>query len=408
MELEKMLNELAGQRADQLTAAETALAGNDQAAYDTAMQEVSNLDTRIAQVNSLIAAKAAVPAAPAIIHKTTEAEDRATERVQALLHGAEVTFDVAEVRDAITLGTGNIVEPTQAGTNVRDRLNPVSSVIDQVSVVDLTGTGGIEEPYFKAAQEAQAGAVATLAGTARTATDPVPRKAAIKPYEVNVTSYVDRNLVKLSPARYMEKIQSMAMQAMRRKVAALILNGDGQATPTMFGIKSAKNTDAEALYATKAIAANGISVTTLQELYFALGTDNELAGDARLYLAKVDLAALGELRGTNEKKRLIDITPTAGNPNSGVLADGGVIVPYTLSSDLTAVTGAAAGASAIQTMCYGNPLAYELGLFGGYTIRVDESCKAVERLLTILGDVMVGGNLVVDNSFVVATIAPAG
>ncbi len=107
------------------------------------------------------------------------------------------------------------------------------------------------------------------------------------------------------------------------------------------------------------------------------------------------------------QERWSEATPTPGDSNSGTMQDGGLIVPYTLDDSLTSVTGAVAGASAIQTMLYGNPLAYELGLFGAYTIRVDESYKAAERLLTILGDVMVGGNLVVDKSFVVATIAKA-
>lgn len=51
---------------------------------------------------------------------------------------------------------------------------------------------------------------------------------------------------------------------------------------------------------------------------------------------------------------------------------------------------------------------YELGLFGDYTVRVDESVKAVERMLTILGDAMVGGNLIVDKGFVVATLPKTG
>ena len=67
-----------------------------------------------------------------------------------------------------------------------------------------------------------------------------------------------------------------------------------------------------------------------------------------------------------------------------------------------------AGSSAIQTMVYGDPMNYELGLFGDYTVRVDESVKAVERMLTILGDAMVGGNLIVDKGFVVATVAATG
>ena len=59
-------------------------------------------------------------------------------------------------------------------------------------------------------------------------------------------------------------------------------------------------------------------------------------------------------------------------------------------------------------MAYGDPMNYELGLFGPYTVRVDESVKAVERMLTILGDAMVGGNLIVDKGFVVATLPANG
>ena len=50
-------------------------------------------------------------------------------------------------------------------------------------------------------------------------------------------------------------------------------------------------------------------------------------------------------------------------------------------------------------MLYGDPQNYELGLFGPMTVRVDESVKAVERMLTILGDAMVGGNLIRHHGF---------
>ena len=81
------------------------------------------------------------------------------------------------------------------------------------------------------------------------------------------------------------------------------------------------------------------------------------------------------------------------------------MIPYVISSALTALDGAGA---TIQTMVYGDPMNYELGLFGDYTIRVDESVKAVERMYAILGDVMVGGNLIVDKGFVVATSGAGG
>ena len=73
--------------------------------------------------------------------------------------------------------------------------------------------------------------------------------------------------------------------------------------------------------------------------------------------------------------------------------------------DLTALSTATASASAVTpTMIYGDPANYLLGLFGGFTIRIDSSYKAAERLDTILGDVMVGGNVIVDKGFVIANL----
>ena len=55
-----------------------------------------------------------------------------------------------------------------------------------------------------------------------------------------MTQYIDRNISRLTPVAYYNYIQSMAMRAMRRKVASLIVNGDGQSTPDMFGIIARK------------------------------------------------------------------------------------------------------------------------------------------------------------------------
>jgi hypothetical protein len=115
--------------------------------------------------------------------------------------------------------------------------------------------------------------------------------------------------------------------------------------------------------------------------------------NARLYLTKANLQAFGALRGANEKHRLYNITPDADNANTGIITDGGLIVPYTIVSSLGA-----------GSLAYGDPYNYLLGLFGDFVIRVDESVKAVERMHTILGDVTLGGNLVIDKGFVVGTL----
>ena len=96
--------------------------------------------------------------------------------------------------------------------------------------------------------------------------------------------------------------------------------------------------------------------------------------------------------------------PDPANPNTGRISDGGLIVPYTIGSDLDDLSTASTND---LTMLYGNPRNYTLGLFGPYSIRVDESVKAIERMNAVLGDAFVGGNVTMPGGFVIAKKAAA-
>lgn len=405
--MRRKMNDLMAKRAGMLAEAESAYKSGDHDAYTAKMTAIGNINNEIGEVKALIDEQDRQFLAKAPDAK--EEAEKAAERGNALMKGGEVKFSTAEVRKAITLATGSLVQPTGVGTDIHDIVGgAVSSIVDQVRVEDLSGMGAYQEPYVISELTANANTVASKAGSARTAsTDPTFGIAEIKPYEMTVTSFVDRNLARLTPANYYAKAYSMAMKAMRRKLAGLIVNGDGETTHVMHGIKTATNKAGSAIYATENVSA--VDVNLLDTLYFAYGTDDALEPNARLLLTKKDLKAIGKLRGTNEKKRLFAIEPDMGNPNVGIIRDGGVVIPYTICSDLTSLDGATASSSAaIQTMCYGSPANYLLGLFGDFTVRVDESYKAQERLLTILGDAFVGGNLVADKGFVVATVPKAG
>ena len=395
MNLKQKLIDLAATRTAALDRASAAYQANDEAAYSSAMDEVTNINTEVERVQNLLREqeRRVIENAPT----GAEARDIAEERANALRNHETVHFSTVEVlrglRDATTLATGTIVEPSGAGSEIRDLIgNNPSSIVNQVYVQNLAGTGGFSEPYVISELDAKTGKVTTNAGKERTAsTDPTFGVAKINPYEMNVTTYVDRNISRLSPANYYAKIYSMAMNAMYRKLAELIVNGDGQSTPDMFGIKTAKNAAGEAIYATENVSA--IDENLLDTLYYAYGSDSEIGSGACLYLAKADL------------ERVFRVIPDAANPNIGRIEDGGTSVPYCIVSALTPLSGSTASASAaIQTMLYGDPMNYELGLFGDYSIRVDESIKGVERMLTILGDAMVGGNIIRHKGFVVATL----
>ena len=395
--MRRKLIDLCATRAKEIEKAEAALNANDQETYAACMVKIGNMNTEIENIQALIREQdRKVMEAPT---NPAEQRDMAEDRGATLMRGDDVQISAAEVRrmfNSTTVATGTIVQPTGAGTNIHDPVgNQVSSIIDQVTVQDLTGMGAYQEPYVKAEMEAQSQKVETAAGTARTATDPTFGIAELRPREVNVTSFVDRNIARLSPADYYAKVMAMAMRAMRRAIAKMIITGDGEGSPAMFGITNAKNKASENIFAEETITA--IDATTLDQLYFAYGSDVAIGANARLLLTKKNLKAFGALRGTNEKRRLLDIVPDMANPNTGIIRDGGVVIPYTISADVTD-----------EKLLYGDPANYLLGLFGAYSIRVDESVKAVERMYAILGDVMVGGNLVVDKGFVVGTVGGGG
>ena len=414
--MRRKLIDLKTQRTALLEGAETLLKEGKREEYRAKMEQVSNMNGEIQDLEDLVREqdRKFFEKAPDL----AEERDKAEERGNSLMKGQEVKFSPLEVakalfapkqvEKAVTLATGTLAQPTGAGSNIRDALGyGVGAIIDQVYVQDLTGMSAYLEPYVISEPDAVGAKVSTAAGTARTASsDPSFGVAKIAPFELTTTSFVDRNIARLTPANYYAKVFTMAMKTMRRDTVKMIFNGDGQSSNDMFGIKTAKNIAGSSIFATLDVAEIGPDLLT--DLMFAYGGDEELGGNCCLYLNKKDLQALGKIRGTNEKGRLFDIVPDAANPNIGTIREGGTIVPYSISSKLTALSAATQGAEAIQSMVYGDPMNYELGLFGEYTVRVDESIKGVERMLTILGDAMVGGNLIVDKGFVVATLPATG
>ena len=310
---------------------------------------------------------------------------------------------VAPIQRATTIATDSLAKPTGVGQNVEGTFNVVSSIVDEVRVMDCEGCGEWSEPYVSA----NATAGARTDGTAATGSDPTFRVAAIKPNLVNVTSYVSKNIEKLTPVNYVAKVQEIALVALRAKVGALIVNGDGS---NFYGIKTAQNTKSEAIYDTLTMTLDSskkgvIDEKTLRKIVLSYGGDENVGASARLYLNKSDLIAFGDVRGS-DKKPVYEITPDAGNPHTGIIKDGGLAVPYTINSNLTALAGTAQSNTAVtNTMVYGDPANYELGLFGDYTIEVSKDYKFAEGLLTVMGEVLAGGNLIKHNGFLVCQIA---
>lgn len=328
-------------------------------------------------------------------------ENTMEERAQRFYETGRMGISAEETR-ATLITTGSLAKPAGVG-GINDPFNTVSSIIDMIQVEDMTGMGEYSEAYIKAWQAADAAAD----GTASTPSDPAFRVAKIKPFLMDVLSYISENVALQTPLQYEAKIKQGALIALRKKAAEWIIGGNGSTAP--FGIYNAVNSEVspERITQKYEVKSATIGEKTLRNIVFEYGGDENVGGGARLFLNKKDLIAFGDVRGTSEKKAVYEIIPDGANPNTGVIKDAGLVVPYVISSDLTALTGSVYAAANIPTMIYGNPANYKLGLFGNFDVRVSEDYKFAEGLLTIRGKAMVGGNVIVDKGFVVVELTNA-
>lgn len=387
------LNDLKSQRASFLENAEKQLNAGNNAEYKSLMAKAQELNPQIEDLDNLVKEydRYDIAHAPKFGNDTKDLKEMGN----MLLAGERVGFAAdlvkqALVSNAATTFSGDLVAPTGGSANINDGHNAqVSGLIDMVRVETFDGLAGWEESYLKEIQTATHGKPDVVGGTVRADSSPAWRKAKLLAHEVQTTAFVDKNIAKLSPAAYAQKAQGYALTALRREINKLIINGDGSDSPEFFGFINAKNTKGENIFDTSSVKA--VDEDALRSLVFGYGGPEELSPNARLILDKVNLDALGKIKiGADDKRSLFDISLTG---NSGTIKSGGLIVPYTIASAIGS-----------KTLAYGDPMAYMLALFGSYTIRVDESVKSVERMIAILGDVLAGGNLVVDKGMEIANL----
>lgn len=280
---------------------------------------------------------------------------------------------------ATLISSGDLATPTEV-SGINDHFNEVSSIVDLVYVANCKGMSANRVAY----EIADATAAAKTEGNAAASSDPSFDFVDIKPTSYAVLSYVSDQVKKQTPLDYEAKVNMSAKNALRKKVAEVI---------TAQVVKSTLATGVNG----KVTSGKGvIDETTLRKLTLAYGGNENVMGEAILFLNKEDLIAFGDVRGTNEKKAVYEITPDATNPNTGIIKDGGLAVKYCINSNCGVFNGtaqAAASGADKKTMFYCNPKCIELDLFGDYEIKVSEDYKFAENMLTIRGQVDLGADV---------------
>ena len=347
-------------------------------------------EKRIAELNTeadtLIAEETQLRAKMDLSGKLTTPEPKPEERRGTDTPEQRQAKELREKR-AVTIGSGTLVQPKMTG-GINGLQNQLSSIIDMVKVVPAQGMGSYQVSY----QTANASADKTSENTDAAESDATFAYADIVPVTIATYSEISRETTKLTDLDYYARVRDSAMIALRKKVAEFIVTSDAATNAKFIGILNAP-----ALVADHDLSVTTIAANTLRQIAFNYGGDENIVGNAVLLLTKKDLIAFGDVRGTNEKKAVYEITPDTSNPNTGIIKDGGLSVQYVINNNLTDTASATAGA---YTMIYGVPACYELALFSDYAITVSEDAAFRKRMIAVLGEVMIGGNVTVYDGFV--------
>ena len=296
-------------------------------------------------------------------------KDNGEARAKKFAESGKMTIENAEAR-AVLVSSGKLATPTEVA-GINDILGArVSSIVDLVKVTDATGMGAYKVAYA----DADATAATQTEGEAYNESDPTFAFVEIKPQTEAVLSFISKQAQKQTPLNYEAKVNESALVALRKRAAKIVTDKI---------VASALNTKLEN---------TPLDEKFLRKVALNYGGDESVVGAATLFINKADLVTLGDVRGS-DKKPVYEITPDATNPNTGIIKDGGLSVPYCINSNLTA-----------GTTIYGQAQNFELALFSNYDIAVSEDFAFNKGLLAIRGDVELGGDVVVKNGFVIATV----
>lgn len=312
---------------------------------------------------------------------------------QALVNTGRMSVDADQTR-SILISSGSLASPTVVHGINEDNQVGVTSLLDMVTVANTVGMSCNRVAYVVSDPDE---ADEQTEGSEATTKEPVYDYVDIKPTSVAVTASISKQAKKQSPLNYKASVQSKAFQSLRKKAASIVTE------------KLKASTLVDTVAAKVATGKGVIDEKTLRTLVLAHG-GNEGVNGGVLILNKTDLMAFGDVRGANEKRAVYEITPDGSNPNIGTIKDGGLIVRYIINSKMTACSGTAQpgkGTGAKKTMFYGDPRAIELDLFSNYEIAVSTDYAITKLMETIVGDVELGADVVVNHAFTALTIPEA-
>lgn len=352
------------------------------------------LDEIKARENLAAAAKAAEegeePGAGEPGGEGNEPKDQARAKSgRALKDGKKVTFAakvLVSPKAALTTTDGSVVIPKYTSPDIMPTFNNVSSLIDRVKTVPLPGGESYKRPFVKSYGD---GAGSTNEGADYNLSEPNFGYAEIVREKITAYAEEPEEMVKLPDADYDGVVEESVTRAIKRYASRQILIGPG-GTGKFRGIFYNPAEEDEQIIdpATDITTITAITETTLDEIIYSYGGDEEVEDVAVLILNKKDLKKFAMLRDKQGRK----VYTIKNHGNTGTIDE----VPYIINSACTEVGGTAEA----YCMAYGPLSNYEVAVFSDIDARRSEHYKFKQGQIAYRADVFMGGNVVAKNGFI--------
>lgn len=271
-------------------------------------------------------------------------QNNSEKRAMELRESGHMSMPMFIEQRSLLVSSGKLAAPTAVSPIIGELPSVVCSIVDDVDVMDATGTGSWQFPY----KTVDAKAADVTEGEKIGGTGATYEKIEIGPSEWGVLDEVSNQVSKMTNVAYATSVQNSAFLALRREVRDHIVSA-------VLGSALAETRNGV-----------GLDATYVRDVVLGYDSDESVAGNAKLYINKADLATLGKVRGTGEKKPVFEITFT--DQNNGQIKDGGTVLPFSICSKLQ--TG---------TQIYGNTKTVKLLLWGNYEISTDQGGDYFKR-----------------------------
>ena len=267
-----------------------------------------------------------------------------------------------------------------AGTIAEVPYREVSTLVDRVHVVNLNGG----ETYKKSFVKSHGEAGLTEEGKPYSETEPEYGYLTITKVKITAYTEITEELEKLPALPYQAEVLKNINISLKKKISQQIIRGAGDSN-TFTGIFSDK---AVALKDQKEFSIAEITDTTLDDIIFAYGGDEEVEGGAVLILNKNDLRAFAKLRTPEGRKvHVVDY--------KACTIDG---IPYVINSHCKAISDPAT-TEGEYSIAYGALQNYEVPIFSPVEIGKSTDYKFKDGITCYKASVFTGGNVVGYNGF---------